>query len=81
MKIRCTGLTGKYDSRNLSISSSGKHLYPSKKMFKKFLENYKDIDATVKITDHADLMTGEITINVSVKYKPKPFEADDYDTK
>ena len=51
MKIKTdqTKFTGKYDKRNLTISESGKYRYPSKKMFVKFLEKYKDVDGVADV--------------------------------
>ncbi len=69
MEIYCEGIAGKYDKRNLSVSKSGEHKYPSKKMFKTFLEKYKDIDATVNISSEANHITDEVTIIVELKYK------------
>lgn len=62
-------LTGKYDERNLTISQSGLHKYPSKKMFVEFLKQYKDIKATADIWGTEDITNSTVTINVEVKYK------------
>ncbi len=72
MEITCEGIHGKYDRRNLSVSKTGLHKYPSKKMFLKLLEKFKDIDCTADIWSSEDRHTGEVTINVEVKYITKP---------
>jgi len=60
---------GAYDERNLAISKSGKHRFPSKLMFIRFLEQFPDIKATADIWSHQDHTKGEVTIHVEVKYK------------
>lgn len=63
----------KYDERNLQYSQSGKHKYPSKKMFVEFLKQFKDVDAEASIWGMEDLDRGVVTINVEVVYKPVPY--------
>ena len=60
---------GAYDARNLAISKSGKHRFPSKLMFIRFLEQFPDVKATADIWSDQDLNKGEVTIYVEVKYK------------
>lgn len=64
-------ITGKYDERNLTISQSGQHRYPSKKMFIEFLKQYRDIQADVDIWGLEDHVKNEVTITVELKYKVK----------
>lgn len=58
-----------YDERNLSISKSGKHHYPSKLMFIRFLEQFKDVKGTADIWSEEDWDTGIVKVHVEVKYK------------
>ncbi|MEM3646575.1 MAG: hypothetical protein QW334_00320 [Thermofilum sp.] len=59
---------GAYDDRNLAICACGKHRYPSKLMFIKFLENFKDIKGEVEIWSEENLETGVVKIHVEVTY-------------
>lgn len=58
-----------YDERNLTICKCGKHHYPSKLMFIRFLEQFKDIKGTADIwsIEHGD--NGIVEIHVDIKYK------------
>jgi hypothetical protein len=73
MKVKVYGLadTNEYDERNLVLSKSHKHHYPSKKMFAEFLKGYKDVEGSAEIWTHIDLDTGKVTVNVEVTYKVK----------
>lgn len=70
MKINCTGIAGKYDERNLTISKSGKHKYPSKKMFVEFLKKYPDIEAHVDIWS-IESTNGKVSIKLELEYEVK----------
>jgi|GEM_PF-6216218 hypothetical protein len=76
MKVKVYGLAedSEYDERNLVLSESHKHHYPSKKMFAEFLKQYEDVDAEVEIWTHSDATTGIVTVNVEVKYKVADLE-------
>lgn len=63
-----------YDEHNLSISKSGKHRYPSKLMFIRFLEQFKDVDGEADIWSKEDWNSGEVKIYVEVTYKAKLLE-------
>lgn len=69
MDIDVEGIEGEYDSRGLSRCRCGKHWYPSKKMFKDFLDQYPDVDAVGEIWSRENWSTGEVTIYVELKYK------------
>lgn len=70
MKIVCDlGSTTKYNKRNLVNSQSGKHWYPSKKMFVEFLKQYKDVRGIASIWSVEDWSDGTVTINVELKYR------------
>lgn len=73
MKINVEGLApdNGYDDRGLVYSESRKRLYPSKMMFVKFLEQFKDIKADVDIWGLDDLTNNTVTINLELKYKVK----------
>ena len=58
-----------YDERNLTICKCGKHHYPSKLMFIRFLEQFEDINADVDIWSMEHWDTGEVEIHVDLKYK------------
>lgn len=58
-----------YDERNLTICKCGKHHYPSKLMFIRFLEQFKDVDADVEVWSMEHGATGEVEIRVDLKYK------------
>jgi len=58
-----------YDERNLTICKCGKHRYPSKLMFIRFLEQFKDVDATVDVWSMEHWDTGEVEIHIDLKYK------------
>jgi len=62
-------ITGPYDERNLTISASGKHRYPSKKMFIEFLKQFKDVRGVAEIWSEENWTTGTVTIHVEVTYK------------
>lgn len=58
-----------YDERNLAICKCGKHRYPSKLMFIRFLEQFKDVDGTADIWSVAHGEDGTVEIHVDIKYK------------
>lgn len=58
-----------YDDRNLAICKCGKHRYPSKLMFIRFLESFVDIRGIGDIWSESDWDTGKIKIHVEVSYK------------
>lgn len=58
-----------YDDRNLAICKCGKHRYPSKLMFIRFLEQFADIKGVADIWSESDLDTGKVKIHVEVTYK------------
>ena len=68
-KIKESIEAGAYDIRNLSISKSGKYRYPSKLMFIRFLEQFKDVrgEADIWSIEHGE--DGTVEIHVDVKYK------------
>lgn len=66
-------LVGNYDRRNLEFSLTGKHKYPSKKMFVEFLKKFPDIKATASIWSLRNYADSTVTINVEVKYKAPNF--------
>jgi len=57
-----------YDERNLTICKCGKHRYPSKLMFIRFLEQFKDVDGEAEIWSIEHLENGSVEIHVDVKY-------------
>lgn len=64
-----------YDERNLAICQCGKHCFPSKLMFIRFLEQFKDVKGEAEIWSERDWDMGTVTIHVEVKYKlPKDIE-------
>ena len=70
MKINCElSSSTKYNERNLVNSQSGKHWYPSKKMFVEFLKQYKDVRGTADIWGTENWGDGTVTIHVELKYK------------
>jgi hypothetical protein len=58
-----------YDKRNLAICKCGKHRYPSKLMFIRFLEQFRDVPGTAEIWSVSHRENGTVEINVLVKYK------------
>lgn len=58
-----------YDERNLTICKCGKHHYPSKLMFIRFLEQFEDIKGIAEIWSMEHWETGEVEIHVDLKYK------------
>ena len=68
-KIR-EGIESKaYDERSLTICKCGKHRYPSKLMFIRFLEQFKDVKGVAEIWSISHGDDGTVEINVAVKYK------------
>lgn len=68
-KIKESIKANAYDKRNLTICKCGDHYYPSKLMFIRFLEQFKDIKADVEIWSMEHWDTGEVEIHVDLKYK------------
>lgn len=58
-----------YDERNLTICKCGKHRYPSKLMFIRFLEQFSDLKGVADIWSESDWDTGRTKILVEVQYK------------
>jgi len=58
-----------YDERNLTICKCGKHRYPSKLMFIRFLEQFADVKGVADIWSESDWETGKVKIHVEVTYK------------
>lgn len=58
-----------YDDRNLAICKCGKHCYPSKLMFVRFLEGFADVKGVADVWSESDLETGKVKIHVEVTYK------------
>jgi len=58
-----------YDERNLAVCMCGKHHYPSKLMFIRFLEQFKDVKGTAEIWSVKHLENGTVEIHVDIKYK------------
>lgn len=58
-----------YDERNLTTCKCGKHHYPSKLMFIRFLEQFKDIKGRVDIWSQENWDTGQVKIYVEIQYK------------
>jgi hypothetical protein len=58
-----------YDDRNLTICKCGKHRYPSKLMFIRFLERFVDVKGVADIWSESDVDTGKVKIHVVVEYK------------
>jgi len=58
-----------YDERNLAICKCGKHCYPSKLMFIRFLEQFSNVRAVGDVWSERDWDTGKATIHVEVSYK------------
>lgn len=59
----------KYDERNLAICKCGKHHYPSKLMFIRFLEQFPSIKGVADIWSESDWDTGKTKICIEVAYK------------
>ena len=64
-----------YDERNLAICKCGKHRYPSKLMFIRFLEQFKDVKGDAEIWSISHWEDGTVEIHVAVKYKLAKKEA------
>jgi hypothetical protein len=73
-KIREGLKSGAYDERNLAVCKCGEHKYPSKLMFIRFLEQFKDIPGTADIWSIQHLENGTVEIHVDVKYKVVPLK-------
>jgi len=58
-----------YDAQNLTICKCGKHRYPSKLMFIRFLEQFPELKGVADIWSENDCTTGKIKIHVDVEYK------------
>lgn len=71
---------GSYDEQGLArcVAHNGKHKYPSKLMFVRFLDKFKDVPGTAEIWSERDNTKGTVTIHVEVKYKPRTLTV--YDT-
>jgi len=71
-----------YDDKHLTICKCGKHHYPSKLMFIRFLERFPDVKGLADIWSETDWDTGKVKIHVEVTYKVpnlkdgKPCEAE-----
>lgn len=63
--IRANG----YDERNLTICKCGKHRYPSKLMFIRFLEQFKDVKGEAEIWSIQHWENGTVEIHVDLKYE------------
>jgi hypothetical protein len=57
-----------YDARNLAICKCGKHRYPSKLMFIRFLEQLSDVKGVADIWSTQDWETGKVKIHIEVEY-------------
>lgn len=69
IKIKESIENGAYDERFLSISKSGKYKYPSKLMFIRFLEQFKDVKGKAEIWSVEHGEDGTVEIHVDVTYK------------
>lgn len=78
INVEPSGMTGKYDKRNLTICKCGKHSYPSKKMFVEFLKKYKDVDADVNIWSIESWETGKVKIYLELTYEVQGKNAKHY---
>lgn len=58
-----------YDERNLAICQCGKHSYPSKLMFIRFLEQFSDLKGVADIWSETDWTSHKVKIHVEVEYK------------
>ncbi len=58
-----------YDARNLAICKCGKHHYPSKLMFIRFLEQFSDVRGVADIWSERNVDTGKVKIHIEVEYK------------
>jgi hypothetical protein len=63
---------GAYDERNLAKCKCGKHRFPSKLMFIRFLEQFKGIQGTADIWSMSHEENGTVEIHVDVTYKVPP---------
>jgi len=66
--------SGGYDERNLTFCKCGKHKFPSKLMFIRFLEQFPDVEGTADIWSIRHLEDGTVEIHVDLKYKVAPLE-------
>lgn len=60
---------GAYDERNLTICKCGKHHFPSKLMFIRFLEQFKDVKGVADIWSISHIDKGTVEIHVDVTYQ------------
>ncbi len=68
-KIKASVRSNAYDERNLAICKCGKHRYPSKLMFIRFLQQFKGIPGTADIWSVTHHENGTVEIHVDVTYK------------
>lgn len=69
VKIKESIESGGYDERNLAVCKCGQHRLPSKLMFIRFLEQFKDVMGTADIWSEENWDTDMVTIHVEVRYK------------
>ena len=72
-KLKESHEQGAYDERNLAICKCGKHRWPSKLMFVRFLEQFKDVKGIADIWSEQNSFKGTVIIHVEVKYKVGDF--------
>ena len=68
-KIRESIQNKAYDERNLTKCKCGKHRYPSKLMFIRFLEQFTDVKGSADIWSMNHQEDGTVEIHVDVKYR------------